>query len=348
MELLRGVVEDNKDPLKQSRVRVRIFGQCTKDNEFTQKTDTFSTVKSSELPWLEVIGDTSFGLIGGVGLSSTLKQGTWVYLVGNHDDPNKMLVIGVITGISKLRPKYKDGEGFNDVDGIFPFDSRTDETDNNRLSTGENLDSEHYDVNTSVHNNKNTIHKKINDTLDSVTAVDGVSGASVSQTEPLSTNNLTEYPHCSVLETESGHVIEYDDTKNNERIRLYHTSGSYFEMKPDGSIVQKSVSGTNHFIAVGDIQEHVALGVKRYIEQNLEEIIQMSVKRNIKENLREHINGNLDLTVDGNLTWNIGGNVMINAANVATSGDVTANGVSLINHVHSGVQAGGATTTPPV
>ena len=41
------------------------------------------------------------------------------------------------------------------------------------------------------------------------------------------------YPFNRVNQTESGHVIEIDDTPNGERINIQHMSGSFIEMHPD-------------------------------------------------------------------------------------------------------------------
>ena len=308
----RAVIEDNKDPLELSRVRVRIFGIHTQNNE--NGTEKFNFINSSELPWAEVIGGTDFGLVSGIGISSVLQQGTWVWVELDHDDPNKPIVIGTIKGVPKTRPLYSEGEGFNDKDDVFPVTARIDESDLNRLSRNKKLLDPVHDVTKGIYNSKDTAHKQINDNLDVQTGVtDAVSGADVSQTEPSSLNDSSVYPNASVIETPSGHTIEIDDTPSNERIRLRHASGSYMEMRPDGSIVQKSVGNTtaNHYIHMSDVEEHVAKGVKKYIENNLEEIINQSVKRNIKANLSEHIGGNLTLNVDGNLNWNVGGTVTI-------------------------------------
>jgi hypothetical protein len=50
-----------------------------------------------------------------------------------------------------------------------------------------------------------------------------------------------EYPHNKTISTTSGHLIEVDDTPKSERIHVYHKSGSYIEMFPDGRIVFKSM-----------------------------------------------------------------------------------------------------------
>jgi hypothetical protein len=49
-----------------------------------------------------------------------------------------------------------------------------------------------------------------------------------------------KYPFNKVLKTEGGHIIEIDDTPNNERIHIYHKSGTYIEINNDGRTVRKS------------------------------------------------------------------------------------------------------------
>jgi len=322
MKFYRAVVEDNNDPLKCARVKVRIYGIHTKNNE---NSGEFSNVKTSDLPWAEIMGDNTFGLISGVGLSNVLRNGTWVWVVLDNDNPNKPIVIGTITGIvtENAIGKQSSGEGFYDPNEIYPFETRSKtETDFNRLAKAEKLNDAHYDEPVSIYGSTDTIHKQINDNVDIVSGeTDGYSGADVSQTEPNSLDDNTAYPNSSVLETHSGHVITLDDTEGNERVRVYHTSGSYIEIRPDGTFIQKSVNtdAESHYIHMSDVQEHVAKGVKRYIEDNLEEIIGKEVKRYIKSNQTEHIGGNLKLKVDGNLTWEIGGNISITSGGTQTT-----------------------------
>ena len=44
------------------------------------------------------------------------------------------------------------------------------------------------------------------------------------------------YPHNKVYQTETGHYKEYDDTEGKERIKEYHTSGTYYEMDKVGNM----------------------------------------------------------------------------------------------------------------
>lgn len=50
-----------------------------------------------------------------------------------------------------------------------------------------------------------------------------------------------KYPYNKTITTSSGHVLELDDTPKAERIHVYHKSGSYIEIFPDGTIITKSM-----------------------------------------------------------------------------------------------------------
>lgn len=61
-----------------------------------------------------------------------------------------------------------------------------------------------------------------------------------------------KYPYNNTMTTRSGHLLEFDDTPGAERVQIYHKSGSYIEILPDGTIVTKSVK--DHVqIAFGNI-----------------------------------------------------------------------------------------------
>jgi hypothetical protein len=337
MKLYRGVVEDNLDPKKLSRVKVRIFGIHTELNENSE--ETFAFVKTSDLPWAEIIGGTGFGLVGGIGLTSVLRQGTWVWVTLENDDPNKPIVNGTINGISSEDSvgKYTQGLGFCDPNEVYPFTARATESDLNRLARNEKLDEAYYDELCPILGLDTTIHKKINDTVDVVEVNDEISGADVTQTEPNSTSELSIYPNTQVIETPSGHVIEIDDTTGNERIRVAHRTGSYIEIKPDGTFVQKSVNedSESHYIHMSSVNEHIKKSVKRHIEENVDEIINGYVKRTMKNNVDEHVEGGIKDTVDMDHFKNIAGYFKIQAdGNLEIINDVKITGnLEVINKI---------------
>ena len=51
-----------------------------------------------------------------------------------------------------------------------------------------------------------------------------------------------KYPHNHVYESESGHIMEVDDTPNRERLHRYHRTGTNEEIHPNGDRVLKVVN----------------------------------------------------------------------------------------------------------
>lgn len=103
----RGIVEDNNDPSKIGRVKVRIFG--IHDD---------AGVNTSDLPWAEVAGGTEFGLVSGVGISSVLRKGTMVWVFFKEDDSNYPVVFATSKGNNTSADPYSGV--FKDPDGIYP------------------------------------------------------------------------------------------------------------------------------------------------------------------------------------------------------------------------------------
>jgi len=60
-----------------------------------------------------------------------------------------------------------------------------------------------------------------------------------------------KYPYNNVTVTQSGHVVELDDTPSAERIRIYHKSGTYTEVNSQGQSVSKIV-GNGYEVVVQD------------------------------------------------------------------------------------------------
>lgn len=67
------------------------------------------------------------------------------------------------------------------------------------------------------------------------------------------------YPNNNARITHSGHVIEFDDTEDAERIMILHKSGSFIEMHPNGDMVTRhkngfrGVIGTDNLYVQGDL-----------------------------------------------------------------------------------------------
>jgi len=62
-----------------------------------------------------------------------------------------------------------------------------------------------------------------------------------------------EYPYNKVYRSESGHVIEYDDTPDHERLMWHHRTGTYNEINEDGRAVTKVVNDKYTIVAGSDV-----------------------------------------------------------------------------------------------
>ena len=97
----------------------------------------------------------------------------------------------------------------------------------------------------------------------------------------------SEYPFNQVNETESGHIVEYDDTPGAERILIKHRKGAGIEVRADGSVI---ISATNNKVEVTG-------GNQKVIVEGHGDLI---------------YNGNLNLKVSGDFNVDVGGNYNVN------------------------------------
>ena len=118
--------------------------------------------------------------------------------------------------------------GFTDPEGKYPLRDFMNEPDTNRLARG-------------IIEGTNIKFKDASRKL-------GIPIANSIGTydQPLSSYN-TVYPYNKVFESESGHVLEFDDSLNGERINLYHKKGTFIEIDPNGSQINHIV-GDGYYI----------------------------------------------------------------------------------------------------
>lgn len=93
----------------------------------------------------------------------------------------------------------------------------------------------------------------------------------------------SKYPYNKVVSTEGGHYIEIDDTPGAERIHVYHKSGTYVEVNPEGRLVTKVNDDTFEIVA---------------------------------KNKEVYINGNVNIKVNGSYTLDVSGPVVINGSTI--------------------------------
>ena len=114
-----------------------------------------------------------------------------------------------------------------------------------------------------------------------------------------------EYPYNKVTETESGHVIEIDDTPGSERIHVFHKAGTYIEIDRDGNTVFRR-KGSDYQI----IDKNGYVSVAGHLNLS----VAGSVNLFAGNNANVEIIGDAKLTVHNDFVLEAGGNINISAA----------------------------------
>jgi|SRR6185437_328795 len=208
-----GVVEDINDPEGVNRVRVRCLQYHTEDR---------ASLPTEQLPW------ATFGN-GSASMSAPMVlPGDWVFgIFLDGKQAQQPIIIIKLDGIPGPQDKSR---GFSDPSGIYPKVvnkpttsplARADLSTNNPIS-----------------------YSRGSITSDVPTASGG------NWSEPKSEYNA-KYPHNHVIHTDGGNVIELDDTDGVERIQIFHASGTFTEVHPNGSIVHRSVGDKFEVVANG-------------------------------------------------------------------------------------------------
>jgi hypothetical protein len=106
----------------------------------------------------------------------------------------------------------------------------------------------HSDVNMAAVD-KNAYPNNMIELQEGETVKEGIDSAGEKMTRISQVN--PKYPFNHVWESESGHVLEMDDTPNSERLHMYHRSGTRLEVLPDGTQTMKVVNN-NYEITLKD------------------------------------------------------------------------------------------------
>ena len=177
------------------------------------------------------------------------------------------------------------------------LDSEITEANTPRQTRGEKLDTL-----TEVHDAKRTFDVSVatfKDTVDGVppdnkpAAWDGTPNPTT--TQPENPYNA-KYPYNHVRETESGHLFEADDTPGAERIKESHRSGTYYEVFPSGTKVEKIVRD-NFTVIVGHDKVNIQGSAVVTIEGDC--------NLYTKGNFTHQVDGDYNLLVKGKYTEQI-------------------------------------------
>jgi len=266
----QGVVEDRNDPMELGRCRVRALGWHTANK---------LNIPTEDLPWAYPIQPITSAAMNGIGQTPLGPvEGTWV--VGFFRDganAQEPVFFGTMGGIPQISPDTT--QGFNDPSGTYPKEDYISEADTNRLARGITMGT--------------VVEKKILDA--------GTGGRPTANeknehgwVEPHTQFN-SQYPYNHVYESESGHIQEFDDTPDSERIHTYHKKGTFEEVHPDGSRVTKVVDD-DYELVYGKKFVHISGNANVLIGDDTD-----------NGNLTLYVKGNVDMQVDGNVTETVNG-----------------------------------------
>ena len=316
--LYRGIVEDNKDPEKLCRCKIRVIGI----HSDLKINDSYNGIPTNELPWAEPVMGLSEGSVSSNGLWSVPLQGSHVFLffeAGNMMQPR-------FFGSAPAKPNKQPDitKGFSDPDGIYPKEDQLNESDVSRLARNENIEK--------------TIVKSKNDNIDI-----GVEIAQGGTWDEQPSSYATEYPHNTVFETHGGIVVEIDSTPNEERVHIYHPSNSYIEIDKDGNMTIRNNSNRTDVINANQ-NTHIGDVYNRNVESNRtskvgsDEIEDIGSNRNVVVGGDETINigsnrlltigSNQDVNVGSNHNISVGGNQTENITNTLTTNSTTHNDIA--------------------
>ena len=282
-----GVVEDRNDPQKLGRLRVRCLGYHTED---------LTKLPTSDLPWAHVMNPITSATVSGVGQTPLgCVEGTWV--VGwftDGSDAQQPMIMGTLPGVPKDLPVKDAGLGFQDyINANYP---KYKETDVNRLAVGD-TDNPHSTL---------TLRKADRDLAVGISQVDGIftgvaqipNDLDITSWDEPETEYAATYPRNHVYETEGGHIKEFDDTVGKERIHERHTSGSGYEIFPDGSKVTR-VKKDNYMLTTGNDYCHIQGISRSTVDKGLRVRVNSEGKAGNNYNIEVGQGSNVNVEVNG-------------------------------------------------
>ena len=292
-----GVVESRDDPLKAGRLQVRILGHHTPN-----KID----LPTADLQWASPMLSLTDGGISGIGNSPTwTPEGTHVMgYFRDGMDRQEPVILGVLPGI--VEEYGNTNVGFYDPNAITGSVSKYPK----RLGS---------DVNQLARNDSDDQHTHT--TIKTQSRIQGIAVASFvvgnlfpntevspdviadTWSEPEYTHN-SKYPFNHVMETESGHITEFDDTPDYERIHLYHRAGTSIEMinTPDlehqGNRIDKTV-GDYYSSKDRNSQEIIQFHKDETIGGHYKLLVNQQGLPNQHFTIQVGVGSNINLQIDG-------------------------------------------------
>ena len=140
----------------------------------------------------------------------------------------------------------------------------------------------------------------------------------------------TKYPYNNVMQTESGHFQEFDDTPGAERIRTQHKAGTFTEIQPDGTEVHKIV-GNGYYITAKDGNVIINGQCNISITGNAEVTIGGDAITNVKGSVKQTVEKDYSLLVKGDYKVISGGDLKLSATGTTSGLYVNAGDRLILN-----------------
>ena len=332
-----GVVEARNDPTYTGRLKVRALGHHTGDKEI---------LPTADLPWAHVMLPVTAAGITGLGQSpSGLVEGSWV--LGYFRDGNtrqEPVIMGSLPG----RPSElaNTSKWFYDPNGVYP--KYKNEPDTNRLAVNLKDGTTETNPHLSLTLRRSTrITGVATADFNPVTAADGsaITGSDGDTFDQPTIPFAAVYPRNHVYESESGHIQEYDDTPDNERIHERHRTGTSYEIDKDGNKVEiikgesyRLLSNKEQVQIQGDSDISIDGRHKIYINKHNISGNNYDIQVGTGANVNIQVDkGDVNLvTVDGKINVNSGGDYNVKVGGdynmtVAGSRSVTVEGTTTDN-----------------
>ena len=332
-----GVVEDRNDPLKVGRVRVRAVGYHTENK---------TILPTEDLPWATVMTSTESSGMSGLGTTPHfLVLGTHIVGFFRDVDCQEPVILGALPGapgqygnpnVGFADPTRRSSDT-SEVDYNRSYYPKTpEESDINELARG---------VLTATNPNfrEGTRHIEVAaagrdqftvSTVNEDLTIDAVTFNTFSEPRVANSDNTISgtykptYPLNHVYETETGHLMEFDDTPDHARINIFHNSGTYMELSKNRTRVNHT-AGDEHNTALNrftNIKDNETLTVNgsmkilvntdRIEGQNFDIQIDDGANLNIQVD-----NGAANIVVKGNVNLKADGDLNANAANISLNSE---------------------------
>ena len=285
-----GGVEDRADPKKLGRLKVRCLGYHAKE---------LNKLPTADLPWAHVMNPITSATVSGVGNTPLgAVEGTWV--IGffiDGPDAQQPMIMGTLPGVPKDLPVKDAVAGFQDyINANYP---KYKESDINRLARND----------TDLPHSTLTLRKADRDLAVGTAQVDGVFSGVAQIPADLDQDNggqwnepeteyAATYPRNHVMETEGGHLKEYDDTPGKERIHERHVSGSGYEIFANGTKITR-VKQDNYNIVSNDEYCHIQGNSRETIDEGVRIRVNASGQSGNNYNVEVGQGSNVNIEVNG-------------------------------------------------